>query len=91
MGRGPRRSLSPFMATTYARKFFACTPCIPRAPCYNTRMNSKTITLAVMFLIVGIVMVLPSEETIKPTTSQKDKVLKSQGILLAALAIIGIL
>ena len=38
-----------------------------------------------MFLIVGIVMVLPSEETIKPTTSQKDKVLKSQGILLAAL------
>jgi preprotein translocase subunit SecG len=54
-------------------------------------MNSKTITLAVMFLIVGIVMVLPSEETIKPTTSQKDKVLKSQGILLAALAIIGIL
>jgi len=53
-------------------------------------MNSKTITLAVMCLIVGIVMVLPSEETIKPTTSQKDKVLKSQGILLAALAIIGI-
>ena len=53
-------------------------------------LNSKTITLAVMCLIAGIVMVLPSEETIKPTTSQKDKVLKSQGILLAALAIAGI-
>ena len=51
-------------------------------------MNSKTITLLVLFVVVGLVMVLPGEDTIKP--SKKEKALKSQGILLGALAILGI-
>jgi len=55
-------------------------------------MNSKTITIAILFLIVGLVYLADAkglmEETIKP--SPKKKALKSQGILLGALAILGI-
>ena len=55
-------------------------------------MNSKTITIAILLLIVGLVCLADAkgwtEETIKP--SDKPKALKSQGILLGALAILGI-
>ena len=56
--------------------------------CYNRGMNSKIITLAILAVIVGLVIILPGEDTIKP--SPKKKALKSQGILLGALAILGI-
>lgn len=51
-------------------------------------MNSKIVTLAILAVIVGLVIILPGEDTIKP--SKKEKALKSQGILLGALAILGI-
>jgi hypothetical protein len=54
-------------------------------------MNSKTATLLVLLFVVSLVIYLDArfgEETIKP--SDKPKALKSQGILLGALAILGI-
>ena len=62
--------------------------CICWGVCYNRGMNSKIITLAILAVIVGLVIILPGEDTIKP--SKKEKALKSQGILLGALAILGI-
>ena len=60
--------------------------------CYNRGMNSKNITIAILLLIVGLVYLADAkgwtEETIKP--SDKPKALKSQGLLLGALAILGI-
>jgi len=54
-------------------------------------MNSKTATLLVLLFVVSLAIYLDArfgEETIKPST--KKKALKSQGILLGALAILGI-
>jgi len=51
-------------------------------------MNSKIITLVILGIIVGLVCIFPGEDTIKP--SGKPKALKSQGILLSALVILGI-
>ncbi len=51
-------------------------------------MNSKVITLVVLGIIVGLVCIFPGEDTIKP--SGKPKALKTQGLLLGALAIRGI-
>ncbi len=52
-------------------------------------MNSKIITLVILGIIVGLVCLFPGEEpTIKP--SGKPKALKTQGLLLGALAILGI-
>jgi len=65
--------------------------CIPWGSCYNRGMNSKTATLLVLLFVVSLAIYLDArfgEETIKPST--KKKALKSQGILLGALAILGI-
>ena len=66
--------------------------CICWGVCYNRGMNSKNITIAILLLIVGLVYLADAkgwtEETIKP--SDKPKALKSQGLLLGALAILGI-
>ena len=55
-------------------------------------MNSKIITLVILAVVVGIVLYLDArfgdEPTIKP--SGEPKALKSQGILLGVLAILGI-
>jgi hypothetical protein len=48
----------------------------------------KLIILLIIFLPLAAVYILPGEDTIKP--SPKKKALKSQGILLGALAILGI-
>jgi hypothetical protein len=52
-------------------------------------MNSKIITLVILAVIIALVWIFPGDEpTIK--SSGKPKALKSQGLLLGALAILGI-
>ena len=48
----------------------------------------KFAILLIIFLPLAAGYILPGEDTIKP--SKKEKALKSQGILLGALAILGI-
>lgn len=63
--------------------------CMRWGVCYNRGMNSKIITLVILGIIVGLVCLFPGEEpTIK--SSGKPKALKTQGLLLGALAILGI-
>ena len=63
--------------------------CIRWRVCYNRGMNSKIITLVILAVIIALVCIFPGDEpTIK--SSGKPKALKSQGILLGALAILGI-
>ena len=63
--------------------------CIPWGVCYNRGMNSKIITLVILAVIVGLVIILPGEDTIKP--SGKPKALKSEGILLGVIAFLTII
>ena len=66
--------------------------CIRWGVCYNRGMNSKIITLVILAVVVSLVIYLDArfgdEPTIKP--SGEPKALKSQGILLGVLAILGI-
>ncbi len=60
--------------------------CICWGVCYNRGM--KLLILLIILVPVALAIVLPSGDEAQP--SMKPKALKSQGILLGALAILGI-